>query len=116
MSLNDDSVSRKTSTRSTLAIYSTDQSNAPKDAAAVILLRHNTDPNNPEIFWVKRSTKLAFLGGFYAFPGGQKETNDGEAPVENCEDQELATMINCAARELFEEAGILLARGSETLT
>ena len=88
----------------------------PKDAAAVILLRHNTDPNNPEIFWVKRSTKLAFLGGFYAFPGGQKETNDGEAPVENCEDQELATMINCAARELFEEAGILLARGSETLT
>src|SRR5437016_1085476 len=88
----------------------------PRDAAAVILLRHNTDPNNPEIFWVKRSTKLAFLGGFYAFPGGQKETNDGEAPVENCEDQELATMINCAARELFEEAGILLARGSETLT
>ena len=25
-------------------------------------------------------------------------------------------MINCAARELFEEVGVMLARGSETLT
>lgn len=88
----------------------------PKDAAAVILLRPNTDPNNPEVFWVKRSTKLAFLGGFQAFPGGQRETNDAEARVENCADQERAAMISCAARELFEEVGVLLARGSQTLT
>lgn len=89
---------------------------APKDAAAVILLRPNTDPNNPEVFWVKRSTKLAFLGGFYAFPGGQRETNDAEAQVKNCDAQETAAMISCAARELFEEVGVLLARGSQTLT
>jgi ribonuclease/clavin/mitogillin len=89
---------------------------APKDAAAVILLRPNTDPNNPEIFWVKRSTKLAFLGGFYAFPGGQREASDGEAQVENYDDQEQAAMISCATRELFEEVGVLLARGSDTLT
>src|SRR5882762_1006153 len=89
---------------------------APKDAAAVILLRHNTDPNNPEVFWVKRSTKLAFLGGFQAFPGGQRETNDAEARVQHCEDQERAAMISCAARELFEELSVLLARGSQTLT
>ena len=25
-------------------------------------------------------------------------------------------MINCAARELFEEVGVMLARGSQTLT
>ena len=37
---------------------------APKDAAAVILIRQDTDPSNPEVFWVKRSDKLAFLGGF----------------------------------------------------
>jgi len=89
---------------------------APKDAAAVILLRHNTDPNNPEVFWVKRSAKLVFLSGFYAFPGGQLETNDAEAPIANCGNQELAAMISCAARELFEETGVLLARGSEMLT
>src|SRR5262245_30802046 len=89
----------------------------PKDAAAVILLRHHTDPNNPEVFWVKRSTKLVFLGGFYAFPGGQAEPADGEAPIENCGDhRERASMISCAAREMFEETGVLLAHGAETLT
>ena len=89
----------------------------PKDAAAVILLRHNTDPNNPEVFWVKRSPKLVFLGGFYAFPGGQAEPGDVEAPLENCgNDRERAAMVSCAAREMFEETGVLLARGSDTLT
>src|SRR6266571_130438 len=85
----------------------------PKDAAAVILLRQNTDPNNPEVFWVKRSRRLAFLGGFYAFPGGQRDAGDREAKVENCGEHERAAMISCAAREVFEETGVLLARGSE---
>ncbi len=88
----------------------------PKDAAAVILLRPETDPNNPEVFWAKRSTKLTFLGGLYAFSGGQKEASDVEARVSNCDDHERAAMISCAARELFEEVGVLLARGSQTLT
>jgi endoribonuclease LACTB2 len=88
----------------------------PKDAAAIILVRPDTDPANPEIFWAKRSTKLAFLGGFYAFPGGQRETSDDHARIENCFDQETAAMISCTARELFEETGVLLARGSQTLT
>ena len=89
----------------------------PKDAAAVILLRQNTDANNPEVFWVQRSSKLVFLGGFYAFPGGQAEPADGEAPIENGgDDRERAAMISCAAREMFEETGLLLARGAETLT
>ena len=73
----------------------------PKDAAAVILLRPNTAPNNPEVYLVKRSTKLAFLGGFQAFPGGQLETSDAEAHVENSSDQESAALISCAARESF---------------
>jgi glyoxylase-like metal-dependent hydrolase (beta-lactamase superfamily II)/8-oxo-dGTP pyrophosphatase MutT (NUDIX family) len=92
------------------------ESQTPKDAAAVILLRPNTDKNNPEVYLVKRSTKLAFLGGFYAFPGGQREVSDAEVPVKNCDDSERAAMISCAAREIFEEVGVLLARGSETLT
>src|ERR1051325_5815790 len=89
----------------------------PKDAAAVILVRPDTDPNNPEVFWVKRSPKLVFLGGFYAFPGGRAEPADGEARIENsANDRERATMISCAAREMFEETGVLLARGADTLT
>ena len=89
----------------------------PKDAAAIILLRDNTDPHNPEVFWVKRSPKLVFLGGFYAFPGGQTEARDAEAPIENCgNDSDRAAMISCAAREMFEETGVLLARGADTLT
>lgn len=89
----------------------------PKDAAAVILLRHNTGPNDPEVFWVKRSPKLVFLGGFYAFPGGKAEPSDIEARVANSDDEpERAAMISCAAREMFEETGVLLARGADTLT
>src|SRR5688572_6349898 len=90
---------------------------SPKDAAAIILLRHKTNPDNPEVFWVKRSLKLVFLGGFYAFPGGKAESSDAEAPVANsADDPERAAMISCAAREMFEETGVLLARGAETLT
>lgn len=88
----------------------------PKDAAAVILLRHNTDPADPEVFLVRRSEKLVFLGGFYAFPGGQFDSNDAEAPVENCDDAATLVAISCAAREAFEETGVLLARGGDTLT
>jgi endoribonuclease LACTB2 len=88
----------------------------PKDAAAVILLRHGTDAADPEVYWVRRSLKLAFLGGFHAFPGGQRDDTDAETPVENCADAERAAMIACAARELFEELGVLVARNAQTLT
>jgi glyoxylase-like metal-dependent hydrolase (beta-lactamase superfamily II)/8-oxo-dGTP pyrophosphatase MutT (NUDIX family) len=88
----------------------------PKDAAAVILLRHTTDPRDPEVFLVKRSDKLAFLGGFHAFPGGQFDPSDAEVQVENAPDAEVATAITCAARELFEETQVLVARGGDALT
>ncbi|MDX6613308.1 MAG: hypothetical protein QOD75_2494 [Blastocatellia bacterium] len=107
MSQNDPLVT-KTDALSTAAV--------PKDAAAVILLRHNTDPANPEVFWVRRSEKLSFLGGYHAFPGGKMDPPDTEVPVANSGDAESAAAISCAARELFEEAGVLLARGAETLT
>src|SRR5919108_4924752 len=88
----------------------------PKDAAAIILLRQNTDPANPEVFWVKRSDKLAFLGGFHAFPGGQIDADDAVVDVRNAPNPETATMISGAARELFEELGVLAVHGGETLT
>ena len=88
----------------------------PKDAAAIILVRRDTDPQNPEIYWVKRSEKLAFLGGYHAFPGGQIDVADAEADVRNSPDSVTSAMISGAARELFEELGVLVARGGETLT
>ena len=88
----------------------------PKDAAAVILLRHHTNPRDPEVFIVRRSEKLAFLGGFHAFPGGQFDPADAEALVENCSDVETRVAISCAARELFEETQVLVARGGDALT
>ena len=89
---------------------------APKDAAAVILIRQDTDPNNPEVFWVQRSDKLAFLGGFHAFPGGQIDSDDASVNVLNSPNPETSAMISGAARELFEELGVLVARGGEALT
>src|SRR2546430_3722360 len=89
---------------------------APKDAAAVILLRHNIKPQDPEVFLVKRSEKLAFLGGYHAFPGGQFDPGDASVSVKNCNDPETAAAISCAARELFEETQVLVARGGDALT
>ena len=88
----------------------------PKNAAAIILLRQDTDPANPEVYWIQRSAKLAFLGGYHAFPGGQIDAEDAEVDVRNAPNPETATMISGAARELFEELGVLVARGGETLT
>jgi 8-oxo-dGTP pyrophosphatase MutT (NUDIX family) len=59
---------------------------------------------------------LRFLGGFHAFPGGQRDASDTEVEVANCADAETATMLACAARELFEETGVLVARGLEAMT
>jgi len=90
---------------------------APKDAAAVVLVRGvGAGARDPEVFWARRSERMAFQPGFYAFPGGQRDEADAEVEVENAEDRETARMIACAARELFEELGVLAARGAEHLT
>lgn len=91
-------------------------STTPKDAAAVILLRPNSNPENPEVFLIRRSDKLAFLGGFHAFPGGQFDASDADIPVDNCDDQQTRAAISAAARELFEELGVLAVRGGDPLT
>lgn len=86
----------------------------PKDAAAVVLVRERE--GGPELFWARRGERMAFQPGFYAFPGGQRDEADADVEVENTGDRETAQMIACAARELFEESGVLVARGAEHLT
>lgn len=84
----------------------------PKDASAVILLREDS----AEVFLAQRNPKIAFLGGFHAFPGGKVDEEDASIEVENCADAELKKFIACAVRETFEEIGVLLVRGGDKIT
>ncbi len=80
----------------------------PRVAAAVILWRDG--PRGRELFWVKRAGALRFAGGFQAFPGGRVDDGDADVPVPGL-GGEAAALAACAARELFEETGVLLATG-----
>lgn len=82
----------------------------PKDAAAIILIK------NDKVLLAQRNPALSFLGGWHAFSGGKLDQTDCDIKVKNCEDAELERFIVCAAREVFEEIGILLVRGGEKLT
>lgn len=82
----------------------------PRDAAAVIVYRRG--PSGLEVFWLRRGAALSFAGGFYAFPGGRLDAADAQVPVEGAEGQEAALRV-AAARELFEETGLLVAAGAE---
>lgn len=80
----------------------------PRDAAVAVLVRPGED--GPEVFWLRREATLSFAAGFYAFPGGRVDAADTAVAVEGASGEE-ATFRAAAARELFEETGVLLARG-----
>src|SRR5262245_58319115 len=83
----------------------------PRDAAAMILLR---DAEDPRVFLVKRARTLAFMANYYAFPGGQRDPADAETPVLNGEGNDDDMRV-AAIRELFEETGVMVAKGVEHL-
>ncbi|MGH9761562.1 MAG: MBL fold metallo-hydrolase, partial [Blastocatellia bacterium] len=85
----------------------------PKDAAAIILLK---DPEDPKVYLVKRNPKLAFMGGFHTFPGGQVDKEDFSTKVEGCESETESAMRVAAIREGFEEAGVLITKRADTLS
>jgi len=70
-----------------------------REAAAVILLRR-TEPGF-EVFLLRRQRAASFMASAFVFPGGATESD---------EDARTA-----AARELFEEAGVLLAHADERI-
>ena len=97
----------------------------PKKAATVIVLR-DKKPEGFDVFLLKRHEKSSFMGGNYVYPGGRVDRDDGS--VELCslskgmtlegaqrhfggifsQEESFAHWI-AAIRELFEEAGVLLA-------
>ena len=78
-------------------------------AASVLLARGSSD-----LFIVRRAETLRFFGGFLAFPGGKVAPSDGKisltAQPEASETPFSADRYVAAAREVFEETGVLLAR------
>ncbi|WP_426754422.1 MBL fold metallo-hydrolase [Myxococcus sp. Y35] len=82
--------------------------------SSVALLYRRTDVG-VEVFWVKRGKALRFAGGFYAFPGGKLDAADADVEVRGASGEEAA-LRSAAARELFEETGVLVADGAQALT
>ncbi len=70
---------------------------APRQSAAVILLRDAGDPF--ELLLVQRNPAQRFMGGFWVFPGGAVDADEGDG-----DDAHRAA----AVRELQEEAGVVV--------
>jgi 8-oxo-dGTP pyrophosphatase MutT (NUDIX family) len=68
-----------------------------REASSVILLRR-VEPTGFEVFFLRRRKGASFMASAFVFPGGTAEEGEDARTT--------------AARELFEEAGILLARDS----
>lgn len=97
----------------------------PRDASTVLPLRDGTD--GLEVFMVKRSSTLGFLGGHHVFPGGAVDAQDADPAFEELlegfdavectrrfgvsDPVRARAHVVAAIRELFEESGILLASG-----
>jgi len=86
---------------------------APRLSAVVVPYRRTA--LGLEVFWVKREKALRFAGGFYAFPGGKVDREDAEVPVRGVSGRDSVLRV-AAARELLEEAGVLVAEGAERLS
>ena len=80
----------------------------PRPAASVILWRHGH--GGIELYLVRRGATQRFAPGFSAFPGGRRDAEDATVPVDAPGPNAPADLA-CAARELFEEAGVLVATG-----
>jgi 8-oxo-dGTP pyrophosphatase MutT (NUDIX family) len=95
----------------------------PRPAATVVVLRDSSA--GPEVFMVRRHESTAFMGGAHVFPGGRVDDADRSADEAWCDGivhaarqlpaltpGEAVAYHVAAARELFEEAGVLLARNA----
>ena len=96
----------------------------PSPAATVVVLRDGA--TGLEVFMVRRHEGSSFMGGAHVFPGGRVDPADRDsadeqwcdginAAARRLDDLAPADAVAfhvAAARELFEEAGVLLARDS----
>jgi 8-oxo-dGTP pyrophosphatase MutT (NUDIX family) len=78
----------------------------PRPAASVLLLRDS--PNGIEVFMATRHQGSSFMPGVLVFPGGG--VDPGDAALVPADAPEDAVSRIAGIREVFEEAGFLLAR------
>ncbi|MEO0544230.1 MAG: NUDIX hydrolase [Pseudomonadota bacterium] len=83
----------------------------PKPAASLILIKQHAD--GPRFLLGKRAETLAFLPGYFVFPGGRLERSDRANNVTTPVFGEkigrhAARLAACAHRELAEETGLHL--------
>ncbi len=92
-----------------------------RPAATVIIAREGAGA--PEIFMLRRTSRAAFAGGMYVFPGGRVDSDDhlhkydafraGPSQAQNPQQRALGDEWRgywiAGIRESFEEAGLLLA-------
>lgn len=70
----------------------------------------------PQVYWVRRSEAVPFMGGFHAFPGGAVDRVDADIAVRGGPAGEPRAALAAAIRECFEETGVLFASGTVTLS
>jgi glyoxylase-like metal-dependent hydrolase (beta-lactamase superfamily II)/8-oxo-dGTP pyrophosphatase MutT (NUDIX family) len=78
----------------------------PRKSAALILHRQGAS-GALEVFLVERAVHLRHYAGQVAFPGGAVEPGDETVPLRNASGDADPALLGCAARELFEETGVL---------
>lgn len=79
-----------------------------KTSSVIVLSRGTGD--DVEVLWSQRNHTMAFLGGFWAFAGGAVEDGDDGLPMQPAppEGFPAPAFYGCAAREIFEEHGLLV--------
>jgi 8-oxo-dGTP pyrophosphatase MutT (NUDIX family) len=95
---------------------------AARPSATVMLLREAPADAGVEVFVLRRASSMAFAPGMVAFPGGGVDPRDadphvpwaGPSPQEwgaltGTTDALARELVIAAAREVFEECGVLLA-------
>src|SRR5687768_9845823 len=75
-------------------------------ASTVVVLRDGAD--GLEVLLVRRASTLAFYGGAWVFPGGRIDDADHDASITDVERALQAAAVRAAARELHEEAGLVV--------
>jgi len=93
-----------------------------RDAATVVLMRDTAE--GIEVFLMRRVRAMAFAAGMHVFPGGALDPDDRDVPVmlpagldAGWHDRRIRgsrglgpALLAAAARETFEECGVLLVR------
>lgn len=75
--------------------------------SASVLLARSWDRD--EVYLVLRGIERRAFPGTWVFPGGKVDEADGDVPVRERQPDVAAEFYVAAARELFEETGVLLA-------